>query len=84
MMSKRQIDDSHMAPGEAFGVSFRLHVRRNNDNGEVRLVGQYPFVQGQGVWNNRNAEGYGYDTRSGYFFPYEGKPKYETPFGMGH
>lgn len=45
--------------------TFRLHVRTYRD-GEVSLVGQYPYCHG--------------DTRMGYFTRWEGKPLYQSHY----
>ena len=81
MVGKKRVDQWTVAPTEPFGLVFRLQVRQGRD--ELYLVGSYPFVQGRGILNNADANGYGYDTRLGSFWLYT-KPVYETPVGMGH
>lgn len=45
--------------------TFRLHVR-SRSNGEVSLVGQYPYCSG--------------DRRMGYFTRWKGKPLYQSHY----
>jgi len=59
---------------EPFGDQFRLYVRRYSD-GDVTLVGQYPFCYDASMDN----------TRMGYFWPVKGgKIFYETDTMFGH
>ena len=60
-----------LAPTEPVGDWFRLYVRYHDDN-RVYFVGQYPYCLGFS------------DRRMGYFWLWDGNPKYETKSQYGH
>lgn len=72
MMTSAPAPEDHVTPARAFGVRFRMWVRKYGDR-EV-LHGKYPYVQHDGGEAHY---------RSGGFWIYE-RPMYETPLGYGH
>jgi hypothetical protein len=67
-------------PNYKYGPQFRLHIKYFSH--EPRLHGSYPFCSNHDYVSD--SPGYKGAWREGSFGPYEGKPVYETPVGMGH
>lgn len=82
MIGQKRTDSYSVAPNPnyKYGSKFRLHIKCFGD--EPRLRGSYPFCSNHNYANDPT--GYKGAWREGSFRPYEGKPVYETPEGMGH
>lgn len=58
-------------PDSEYGITFRLRVRNGVNVQEPCLLGTYPFVQ---------KDGQAWGKRFGYFYPYYGKPIYQSHY----
>ena len=74
MMTQKEVPSEGLAPMSEYVMpdklfpedgTFRLYVR-SRSNGDVSLVGQYPYCRG--------------DKRMGYFTKWEGRPLYQSHY----
>lgn len=56
----------YVVPDQEYGESFKLRVRKSACNDNPLLVGSYPYSEG--------------DRKLGYFYPWEGRPVYQSHY----